>query len=361
MSDNEAMLSLVALVALPAEDLFVSGDQFDTFRIPAICRTAKGTMLAFAEGRRSTSDQAANVLVYRRKTSRDSRWSDVSVIADENPASLNNPCVIAGRDGTVWMMYQRYPQGRSEWSVDAGYEPEKTLQNFLIISKDDGKTWSRPREFTRELRPADINTLASGPGIGIELSTKTHRGRLVIPFNQGVKGKAWDVFTAYSDDHGVTWHRGAAAPKPEGTQPNEVQIAELTDGRLILNARNQAKLHCRLESFSTDGGETWSPIRVREDLADPVCQGALLRYPGKPEMLLLSNPNSTAHRENGTVRKSLDGGATWTELLTVTTGSFQYSGLVALPKNRAGIIFETVDMVEGKERYRIRYQEFSVN
>ena len=354
------MLCLVALVALPAEDIFVSGNQFDTFRIPAICRTTKGTLLEFAEGRRSTTDQAANVLVFRRKASRDRSWSEISVIADESPASLNNPCVIAARDGTVWMMYQRYPQGRSEWSVDAGYEPGKTLQSFVISSNDDGKSWSKPSELTRHLRPPSINTLASGPGIGLELANGSHKGRLVIPFNQGVKGKAWDVFAAYSDDRGRTWQRGTVAQKPEGTQPNEVQIAELSDGRLIMNARNQAKLHCRLESYSNDGGETWSPIRPREDLVDPVCQGALLRYPGKPEMLLFSNPNSGATRENGVVRKSMDGGITWTDLLSVTTGSFQYSGLVALPKNRAGIIFETVDMVDGKERYRIRYQEFSV-
>ncbi len=354
------MILAVASFALQAEDLFVSGSQFDTFRIPAICRTAKGTLLAFAEGRRSTSDQAANVLVFRRKASRDAKWSEISEIADESPASLNNPCVIAGRDGTVWMMYQRYPQARSEWSVDAGYEPGKTLQSFLISSNDDGRSWSKPSELTRHLRPADINTLASGPGIGLELMNGPHRGRLVFPFNQGVNGKTWDVFAAYSDDRGRTWQRGTLAQKPEGTQPNEVQIAELSDGRLIMNARNQAKLHCRLESYSNDGGETWSPIRAREDLVDPVCQGALLSYPGRPEILLLSNPNSGSKRENGVVRKSTNGGITWTDFLSVTTGSFQYSGLVALPKNRAGIIFETVDMVDGKERYRIRYQEFKV-
>ena len=67
----------------------------------------------------------------------------------------------------------------------------------------------------------------------------------------------------------------------EGTpgHANEVQFIELSDGSVMLNARNQGGSKCRKIALSKDGGNTWSPTRDDSVLVDPVCQASLMRHP----------------------------------------------------------------------------------
>lgn len=349
----------------PVEPVFVSGSlapgqPFSTYRIPAICRTKDGTLLAFAEGRRSVNDQAANVIVLRRKRARSDHWSPVTVVASSTPAALNNPCVLATRSGRVWLMYQRYPSGLSERTVQAGYAPERTCGSFVTWSDDDGLTWNTPRDVTREIRPADVHTVASGPGVGIELDSGTHKGRLVFPFNQRI-GNSWTAFAAYSDDGGETWRRGIPAPKEGGTQPNEAQMAELSDGKVMLNARNQAQAHYRLTALSADGGESWSEATLDPDLPDPVCMGSLIRVSKVPNLLAFCNPGNQKKRADGVIRLSRDDGRTW-QTIAQEQGSFAYSCLVPLPRARIGVLYESVTpLPNGGEGYRILYKELEAN
>ncbi len=358
-----AILAVTLSAPLEPEDVFVSRSlsptqPFQTFRIPALCRTKKGTLLAFAEGRQSVADQASNVIVLRRREARAKGWSEIHVVLRDEPASLNNPTVLASRSGRVLLMYQRYPAGLSEWSVKPGTDPTKTCRSFVVESADDGKTWSAPRELTEIVRPPQVLSVASGPGIGIELERGPRKGRLVFPFNEGTGG-AWTVFAVYSDDGGKTWRRGTSAPKAPGTQPNEVQFAELADGSLLMNARNQASGKFRLGSMSRDGGETWDEAKPIPELPDPVCMGSIMRVSFKPDVLAFSNPDNTKVRENGVLRVSRDGGKTWVSAATITPGSFAYSSLCRLPGGKVAVLYETVEMLAGGgEGYRIRYAEF---
>ena len=88
---------------------------------------------------------------------------------------------------------------------------------------------------------------------------------------------------------------------------NEVQFAELADGTVLLNARNQGGASLRKTARSRDGGETWTPLAEDTALPDPACQASLLRI---GSVLLFSNPASTKARDTGTLRASLDDGAT---------------------------------------------------
>ena len=359
------LLPLLSLTLIEAkfEDLFVSGQPgalFETYRIPALCRTRKGTLLAFAEGRRSVADQSGNAIVLRRHPSKAKDWLPMQVIRQEAPHALNNPCVLPTRNGRVWLMFQRYPAGKAEYRVDTGYDPERACLTFLSHSDDEGLTWSTPKDITRVVKALDVRTTASGPGIGIELTRGPHRGRLLFPLNEG-KGTGWDVFAVYSDDHGKTWQRGENAPKAPGTQPNETQIAELADGSVLMNARNQAAGKFRLQCRSRDGGTTWTTATPVPELVDPTCMGSLVRLSFRPDLLAFTNPNDAGSRKNGTLRFSRDGGITWPIAQVIDPGSFAYSSLCALPKGKLGILFETVSSdASAKETYRIRYGEFAI-
>ncbi|RYG25218.1 exo-alpha-sialidase [bacterium] len=361
------LVPLIATFARVAafEDVFVSGriDQgakYDTFRIPALCRTKKGTLLAFAEGRNSVADQSGNAIVLRRRPTGAKSWEPMTVVQADAPHALNNPCVLPTRSGKVWLMYQRYPHGKAEYTVEPGFDAERSCLTFVTYSDDDGVSWSRPTNISDSVKWLEARSTASGPGIGIELTRGKAKGRLVFPMNEG-KGRDWYVFTVFSQDGGKTWVRGGNAPRLEGTQPNETQVVELADGSLLMNARNQASGKYRLQFRSRDGGDTWESASSMRQLLDPTCMGSLVRVSFKPDLLAFSNPNDEARRVNGTLRFSRDGGYTWPIASVIEPGSFAYSSLCPLPSGKLGILFETVDEgPSGGERYRIRYGELPV-
>lgn len=355
----------LGMAVLTQQDVFVSGridpaSEYDTFRIPAICRTPKGTLLAFAEGRGSVSDQAANVIVVRRKLPRTTDWEPLQVIVEDKPASLNNPCVIATSSGKIWMVYQRYPAGVLERNAVPGFDPTKSCLTFLISSTDEGKTWSSPRDISHVVKHEKTESVAAGPGAGIELQYGPHKGRLIFPFNEGIKGQ-YNVFCVYSDDGGRSWKRGESPAKAADLQPNETQIAECSDGSILMNCRNQAAGRFRLQTVSRDQGRTWEPITPRPDLVDPVCQGALISLHDDLNTLVFSNPADSKSRRNGVLRASRDNGKTWSDGQLIESGSFGYSALCSLGGGRVGVLYETVDdLGKGREGYRIRYVEMEI-
>jgi sialidase-1 len=327
--------------------VYVSGEGYPSYRIPSLLATREGTLLAFAEGRAKHDDHAKNDIVLRRSTDRGQTWTERQVVEDDGPDSLNNPQVVqVSRTGRLVLMYQRYPEGCHSRCVVPGYEGEKVCRSYVTYSDDDGQTWSAPTEVTRGVkRPDEVTSVASGPGIGIELRHEPHAGRLVMPFNQGPWGK-WKVYAAYSDDGGETWDYGETAPNGSAGVGNEVQMVELSDGALLLNARNQGGHRCRKTALSYDGGETWSPLVDDSVLIEPECQGTILRCSGGPgaeeerDRLLFANPASKEARRNGTVRISYDEGRTWPVERTVYEGEFAYSCLTRLADGTIGLLYE---------------------
>lgn len=349
-----ALFSAPSLAAPEPEftDVFTAGKEgFPSVRIPSIILTRSGALLAFAEGRKNHSDQAENKIIQRRSTDGGKTWSPVSTIADDGKRPLNNPCAVVDRkNGRVLLMYQSYPEKLKEGSgqITTGYEGDDIVKSYLLRSDDEGQTWSQPQEVTRQVkRPEKVTTIASGPGIGIQLQTGAHAGRLVMPFNEG-PFYLWNIYAVYSDDSGATWQTGdnvpgGLVPSGKGGQistVNECQLAELADGSVRFNARRWAGKPVRKTSLSKDGGQTWSPVEDAPDLTDPGCMASILRVPGEGNRLLYSGPRSTK-RENGTVYLSTDGGLTWPIKKTLFAGSFAYSVLCASPDGTFGCLFET--------------------
>jgi hypothetical protein len=87
--------------------------------------------------------------------------------------------------------------------------------------------------------------------------------------------------------------------------------------------------HCRLQSRSDDGGESWTTPAPVPALIEPVCSAGLLQV--SPGALLFSNPATVGSRVNMTVRRSADEGDTWGAGTTlVWPGPAAYSVLVPL-------------------------------
>lgn len=333
-------------------DVFVSGgDGYVSIRIPAVVVSKKGTVLAFAEGRQKATDQAENDIILKRSSDGGATWGKLQLIQDDGANSLNNPTAVVTETGKIILMYQRIPAHLKEHSktIATGYEGEDVYRTFVVTSEDDGVTWTTPKDVTRETkRPTLANTIASGPGIGIQLTKGAHKGRILIPFNEGPFYK-WNNYVVISDDNGASWKCGDNVPNVmlpdaklgERSQVNEVQVAELSDGSVALNSRQFAGAKVRKISTSNDGGQTWSPVTDAPELKDPSCMASLLRhtFDDAKGIMIYSGPDSTG-RSNGTIRLSTDDAQTWPAKKVLWPGGFAYSVLTKLPDGNVGCLFE---------------------
>jgi sialidase-1 len=331
---------------LQLTDVFVGGqDGYPAYRIPSLITTARGSLLAFAEGRVNLRDHAENDIVMKRSTNGGATWSALQVIQDAGSNALNNPTAVVVRETSrVILMFQHYAKGFDEHKAEPGLDGSHICRTFITHSDDDGLKWSSPTDITAQVkRPTEVTSTATGPGVGIQLSRGKYSGRILMPFNQGPYGK-WKVYAAISDDGGASWRYGETAP--EGTKgfANEVQFVELNDGSVMLNARNQGGDKVRKVAISTDGGERWPATQNDSTLIEPVCQASVIRHPGNgdpaKDLFLFSNPASQSARTNGTVRLSRDQGKTWPVSRVLYPGSFGYSCLASLPDGRVACLFE---------------------
>jgi sialidase-1 len=329
-------------------DLFAAGHEgYATCRIPGIVVTKTGAVLAYCEARKSgTGDWAQIDVMMRRSADGGRTWEAPRRIAStpagakHNPAPIalklketgrttNNPVAIADPvGGTIHFLYC-----------------ENYARCYYLRSDDDGRTFTRPAEITAafdEFRPQyDWKVIATGPGHGI----RTKAGRLVVPIwmSPGTSGNGHHpscVATIYSDDDGKTWHGGqiVASDSSQAPNPNETCIAQLDDGWVMLNVRNESPRNRRLVTTSANGSSDWSTPAFDETLFDPICFASLLAIPGKNQ-LLFSNPDSSAAggnttwkaRKNLTIRLSRDGGKTWPLSKVLEPGIAGYSDLACSP------------------------------
>ncbi|HRN24575.1 MAG TPA: sialidase family protein, partial [Akkermansia muciniphila] len=205
----KCLMSAVCAVALPAfgqeektgfpTDRAVTvfsageGNPYASIRIPALLSIGKGQLLAFAEGRYKNTDQGENDIIMSVSKNGGKTWSRPRAIAKAHGATFNNPCpVYDARTKTVTVVFQRYPAGVKERqpNIPDGWDDEKCIRNFMIQSRNGGSSWTKPQEITKTTkRPSGVDIMASGPNAGTQLKSGAHKGRLVIPMNEGPFGK----------------------------------------------------------------------------------------------------------------------------------------------------------------------------
>jgi sialidase-1 len=334
-----------AAADLPASTpVFTSGrDGYHTYRIPSLVVAPGGALLAFAEGRKhGAGDSGAIDLLVKRSTDGGRTWSRQQVVWDDGPHTCGNPCPVVDRaTGTIWLLSTWNRGDDTEPAIIAG-ESRDTRRVFVLSSRDDGLTWSPAREITASAKLPTWTWYATGPGAGIQFARGVHAGRLVIPCDHIEAGtKRCYSHVIYSDDHGTTWRLGGSTPRD---QVNECEVAELADGRLLLNMRNYDRAaETRQQARSADGGASWIDQRHVPELVEPICQASIRRYawPGDEagSVLLFSNPASR-RREKLTIRLSRDEGQTWPVGRLLDARPSAYSCLAVLPDRQVGVLYE---------------------
>jgi sialidase-1 len=324
--------------------LFESGTEaYQCFRIPAIVTTTHGTLLAFAEGRKKACSDTGDIdLVMKRSEDYGKTWTALNVIWDDGMNVCGNPAPVVDQStGTIHLL--------STWNLGEDHEREiidgkskDTRRVFVISSTDEGLTWSDPQEITSSVKLDHWTWYATGPCHGIQLQHGDHKGRLLIPCDHIEAGsKQYYSHAIYSDDHGKSWKLGGTTPQD---QVNECTVAELSDGRVLLNMRNYDRSQkSRKITFSKDGGITWGDIASDATLVEPICQASLLSVldeEGGKHALYFLNPADENKRQNMTLRTSRDEGVSWTGSKVLHPGPGAYSDLTLLSNGHLGCLFE---------------------
>lgn len=311
------------------------------YRIPAVVKipknanVAKDTLIAFAEARYGGGCGDGQVLniEFRRSTDNGRTWTKIGdgvaaphSINNRSLSNVGNPMPMVSSDGSVVLVYvYRIHPGAAEGDGNA-----------IVKSSDGGYTWSYPQDISNAFGAAKGSM--PGPGAGIEVHTEK-LSRMVVVSHYGAYQKD---YVTYKDPSGDWTTIDTVFPKMD-----EATMADLGDGKLLLNFRHQhERTQGRAQSKSRDGGLTWTKIEYNTQLMGPVCQASLATT---GDSVYFSNQDDVHARRNLTIKKSKreDFGEKWSYVCTVQEEqSAGYSSLVqgaVGDSKHGGIVYESND------------------
>lgn len=323
-------------------------DNVNTYRIPGIATTDKGTLLSAYDVRYNNSvDLPGNIDVgLSRSTDNGRTWQPMKIIMDMGAPHENNgvgdPSILFDPiTKKIWVAALWSKGNRSIAGSLPGISPDTTGQFVLVSSADDGLTWSAPYTITPQVKNPAWHLFFNGPGSGIAMQD----GKLVFAAQYWDEAKKPYSTIIYSDDHGATWKGKIAGPKSNTT---ESQVVETTPGTLMLNMRDN-RGSFRSVATTTNLGTTWTEHSTSYNaLPDPVCMASIIKAKvlvngTMKDVLFFSNPNTTSGRYNITIKASLDLGQTWlsaNQLLIDERQCYGYSSLTKIDDNTIGLLYE---------------------
>jgi len=270
-------------------------------------------MLVYTHFTGGGGDNSAAHLAARFSADGGHTWAteDVEVVGREGKMNVMSVSLLRLQDGRLALFYARK-------NSLADCRP------WVRFSTDEAKTWSDPVQIVPD---SQVGYYVLNNDRVVQL----HSGRLVVPLSQH-NGPGWKKWTGYgpqmcylSDDKGVTWRRSRTVltgEQPDGRRVvlQEPGIIELRDGRLMMFCRTTAG--CQYESFSTDGGDTWTKMKP-SSLISPCSPASIERIPTTGDLLVVWNDHRNVPRElKGkrtplTVAVSRDEGRTWEHVHTL--------------------------------------------
>lgn len=320
--------------------VFAAGeDNAHTYRIPALLTANDGSLIAIAEARwESWVDKTLTDVVVRRSTDCGKTWSEIKKITNVKSGAYMDPTPVIDRTtGEIFLFFSYWPENDHS---------TKTNQAFLSTSKDNGVTWSEPKEITKEIAPGDLRIGGFGPGIGIQLEGGRFAGRLLMPtrfvdLSKGDSRKGGFLATYYSDDHGKSWQMGEPLP----SKTNEYQYAESPKGVVVANIRDAYK---KWVTRSYDGGITFEVPTLDSGLptVGHGCQSSIYGngermwytgVTGRPE------DSKNDNREKLELFMSKDAGHTWYKRMMLHEKAAAYSCISFLPDGRMAVLYEAAD------------------
>jgi sialidase-1 len=320
------------------QDLFVAGQgPYYHYRIPGLCVTPGGRVLAYCEARTAPGDWAPSDILLRASDDGGEAWGAPQTLArhaDYGPSCMNNPVAIADRVAGGVHLLCCHDYGRA----------------YHRRSDNDGRTWGAPVEITatfEAFRSAYAWTvLAIGPGHGIQRASGCLLAPVWLSNSPQRAHHPSRVGVIYSDDHGATWLAGELVPD-DIPSSNETAALERADGSVLLNMRNRGAGLRRAITASPTGIGPWNPPRYDPVLWEPRCFAGLCRADARRILFVNpatlppeGRPERDGERRNLTVRLSYDEGETWPVARCLDPGPAGYADVAALPDGSLLCLYE---------------------
>ncbi len=219
-----------------------------------------------------------------------------------------NPVLFQPREGPLMLFYKVGPSPREWWGM-------------LITSMDGGKTWSE----ARKLGEASIGHLL-GPVKNKPIQLED--GTLLCPSSTEENtpaGPSWRVHFERSTDLGQSWT--VIGPINDGIEFDAIQpsILRYPDGAMQVLCRSRQGVVT--QSWSQDGGSTWSPMTAT-GLPNPNAGTDALTLADGRQLLVYNHTIRGGPFPQGrnmlNVALSEDG-RTWTPVLTLERQEGEYS------------------------------------
>jgi len=231
-----------------------------------------------------------------------------------------NPVLFRPKRGPVMLFYKVGPNPRAWWGM-------------LTTSRDDGKTWARPRKLGKDdkighlIGPVKNKPIQLADGSILCPSSTEHRGWRVHFERTGDLGKTWEVI----------------GPIHDGSRFGAIQPSILTwpDGRMQVLCRSRQGVVA--QSWSADAGKTWSGM-TPTTLPNPNAGTDAVTLTDGRQLLVHNHTTRTGDFPSGrnmlNVAVSPDG-KTWTTVLTLEKrkGEFSYPAVIQTSDGKVHVTY----------------------
>lgn len=214
---------------------------FPSVHASTIVETPEGLVAAWFGGTREGAPDVGIWLSRRLK----GNWSPPAEVATgAQPDGTRHPCwnpvLFELPDKTLALYYKVGPTPRTWWGM-------------VRTSKDHGQTWSEPARLPEGV----LGPIKNKP---VRLADGTILNPSSTETNE--QPSLWRVHFERSTDGGRTWTIVRPAPPPDGRELHAIQPSILVhaDGRLQAVGRSRSQRI--FETWSSDGGRTWSALAL---------------------------------------------------------------------------------------------------
>ncbi|MDX1962294.1 MAG: sialidase family protein [Pirellulales bacterium] len=281
-----------------------------------------GTLVAAWFG--GTKEKNPDVGIWvARKT--ETGWSKpVEVANGVESAAVRYPCwnpvLFQPSQGPLLLFYKVGPDPDTWWGM-------------LLTSDDNGQTWSQPQRLPQGI----YGPIKNKP---VELAD----GTLLCPTSTEDQG--WRIHFEKGTWKDGKWHWQLQEPVPNPQKTGVIQPTILSHGQLKLQALCRSRISKIVETWSADGGKTWSELAATS-LPNPN-SGIDAVTLAEGRHLLVYNRVTPQPKENGWGDRSplnlaISGdGQTWTEVGMLENepgGEFSYPAIIQTSDGRVHISY----------------------
>ncbi|MFD2967504.1 sialidase family protein [Sphingobacterium bambusae] len=208
---------------------------FPSCHSATLAETPNGLVYAFFGG---TRERHPDVEIYTCRFE-NGAWTPPVSAADgvqEDGSRLPtwNPVLYQVPGGELLLFYKIGPKPSEWWGM-------------IKRSHDGGKTWSA----AEKLLEGYIGPVKNKPVL-------LANGNLIAPTS--TEGNGWNIHFEISPDFGKTWRKVGPIARGEDNL-NAIQPSILDHGNGTLQILARSRNWALVESWSTDNGETWSPLK----------------------------------------------------------------------------------------------------